>query len=321
MDPSTVQTLLLLAAFLLASAAVAAVVALQLQKQQKRIDDRIAFVTETHFPTATREIVRRTARRQTETVPVMHRLARIFGYDPTRKAQYPVKWWVILPASLLVARVLAALLAPLVGWIAMAAIPGATVLLSRWFYKICNDRRARLLFVQFPDALSTIVRGVRVGIPVRESMLSISRESPMPTCAEFQRVSERISLGAPLEEALYEMADRNPLPEYRFFATAIGLQAQTGGGLSETLENLADVIRRRVALRARAYALASEARTSIVILCALPIVTGIVISVLNPEYIAILFTTDSGRKVLAAAVISFSVGLAAMKYIVKKSLS
>jgi tight adherence protein B len=99
------------------------------------------------------------------------------------------------------------------------------------------------------------------------------------------------------------------------------LQAQTGGGLSETLENLADVIRRRVALRARAYALASEARTSIVILCALPIVTGIVISVLNPEYIAILFTTDSGRKVLAAAVISFSVGLAAMKYIVKKSLS
>jgi tight adherence protein B len=254
-------------------------------------------------------------------VPVLHRLAHIFGYDPGRKEQYPVKWWVVLPISFIVARLIAALMVPLVGWVAMADIPVVSVVLCRWFYKSCNDRRARLLFVQFPDALSTIVRGVRVGIPVRESMTSIARESPMPTSAEFQRISERISLGAPLEEALYEMADRNPLPEYRFFATAIALQAQTGGGLSETLENLADVIRRRVALRARAYALASEARTSIVILCALPIITGIAISITNPEYMAILFTTNDGRKVLAAAVVMFSVGLAIMKTIVKKSLS
>ncbi len=96
---------------------------------------------------------------------------------------------------------------------------------------------------------------------------------------------------------------------------------QTGGGLSETLENLAEVIRKRLALRARAYALASEARMSIMILCALPVVTGLVISVINPDYMRTLFHDPTGQKVLAAALISFSIGFGSMQIIVKKTLS
>ncbi len=90
----------------------------------------------------------------------------------------------------------------------------------------------------------------------------MAQDSEAPTSVEFGRLYDQVSIGTPLEDALREMAARNKLPEYRFFATALALQSQTGGGLTETLENLADVVRKRVALKARGYALAAEARTS-----------------------------------------------------------
>jgi len=227
----------------------------------------------------------------------------------------------VLPTSLLLAWLGAQLVLPLLGGIALVAAPAVGVMLSRTFYKICNDRRRQALYLQFPDALAMIVRGVRVGIPVRESMSAVAREIPEPTAGEFRMVAERVSLGAAVEDALYEMAERNDVAEYRFFATAIGLQAQTGGALSETLENLADVIRKRLALRARGYALASEARASIAILCALPVITGLALSAINPHYIAQLFNNETGRKVFGCAVLSFATGLTVMRQIVKKTLS
>jgi tight adherence protein B len=117
------------------------------------------------------------------------------------------------------------------------------------------------------------------------------------------------------------MGVRNSLPEYRFFAIAIGLQARAGGGLSETLENLADLIRKRLALQERGHAWSSEARTSALILGGLPVVMGIGLWLLNPAYMAVLFTTQMGHTILAAAVGSLSCGAFAMKTIIKKSLS
>ena len=87
-------------------------------------------------------------------------------------------------------------------------------------------------------------------------------------------MADQITLGVTLNEALQGLADRNDLPEYGFFATALALQSETGGTVTDTLERLAEVIRKRVALREHARALASEARTSIAILAALPVFTG-----------------------------------------------
>ena len=102
-----------------------------------------------------------------------------------------------------------------------------------------------------------------------------------------------------MEDALRDVAGRNQLPEYRFFATALTLQAQTGGGLSETLENLADVIRKRVAARKRAYALASEARTTTYVSWqASQFVTCGGLALLNPSYVALLFTDPTGNMIL-----------------------
>jgi tight adherence protein B len=117
------------------------------------------------------------------------------------------------------------------------------------------------------------------------------------------------------------MARRSKMAEYRFFATAISLQMQTGGALSETLENLADVVRKRVALKARAMALASEARTSAMVLAALPFVSGTALWVLNPDYIGKLFQPGLGQEIFSAAVLSLGLGLLVMRSLIRASLA
>ena len=129
------------------------------------------------------------------------------------------------------------------------------------------------------------------------------------------------SIGVPLEDALREMAARTELPEYRFFATALALQSQTGGGLSETLEGLADVIRRRLALKARGKALASEAQTSIYVLSSLPPVCGLVLSLMSPKYFGVLLHNPIGQHLLGASVGLLAFGWFVMRRMMRKSLS
>ena len=117
------------------------------------------------------------------------------------------------------------------------------------------------------------------------------------------------------------MAHHAGLPEYRFFATALTLQSKAGGALSGTLENLADMIRRRVAVKERAHALASEARMSIYVLTGLPVVVGGALALLSPQYIGVLISDPLGNKLLIAAVMLLGSGIGAMKFIVKKSVS
>ena len=99
-------------------------------------------------------------------------------------------------------------------------------------------------------------------------------------------------------QALHGLAARNELPEYGFFATALALQSETGGTVSDTLDRLAEVIRKRVALREHARALASEARTSIAILAALPVFTGTALALINPDYISTLIYRPPGTRCL-----------------------
>ena len=248
-------------------------------------------------------------------------LARLVAFDPSHQDEYPIRWWLVLPATLLFARLAVAFGQSLVGTTAFLALPLLWILLVRQFYRWCEHRRDRTLFEQFPDALSMLVRAVRVGIPVTEGIRSIAAECPNPTAREFAQVVDQITLGVTLEEALHELAMRNKVAEYGFFATALALQAETGGRVGDTLERLADVIRKRVALRDHARALASEARTSICILAALPLLTGIALAVITPDYIGILFFDPQGRRIFTIAVISFTIGIALMQTIVKRSLS
>lgn len=247
------------------------------------------------------------------------RLGVLFGYDFGTST--PIPWWGVLLVSLAVARGAAMLAAGLLGDWALVMVPPLWVGCSRMMFAHWQQHAATALLAQFPDALAMIGRAVRVGIPVTEAIRIAGRESPEPTGAILRGVADQIAIGISLETALKAAGDSTRLPEYRFFATALSLQQQTGGGLSETLENLGDVIRKRVAMRARGFALAAEARTSALVLSALPIVSGLMIYLMSPQYIGMLFTDPSGKSLLSIACGLLATGTVVMRLIIRKSLS
>jgi tight adherence protein B len=174
---------------------------------------------------------------------------------------------------------------------------------------------------QFPDALAIIVRCARVGVPVTDGIRVVARESPAPTGPEFARLSDEIAIGTPLDTALRASATRTGMPEYRFFATALTLQSQAGGGLSESLDMLAEIIRKRVALKARGYALTSEGRTSTVVLCAMPFLIVGMLLVLNPPYIMVMFTDPAGRKMLNVGILMLLTAIFVMRKMIRSTLA
>lgn len=247
-------------------------------------------------------------------------LAETIGHRPARAYFYPIRWWMVLLLCVPAARALVGLAAALAGDAALLAWPIAWLLLVRAVFSQFEQRRLGTLYRQLPDALAMIVRAARVGIPVTEAIRAVAREAPQPTATEFQELADRLSIGLPLGDALALTARQSGVPEYGFFATALILQNQTGGGLSETLDNLAEVIRRRVALRARAHALASEARTSAMILVALPMVAALALLLISPDYIRMLYADPGGQQIAATAIGMVVIGGLVMRSIIHRSL-
>ena len=294
----------------------------RLHRRSSRVRYRTFTVTEPHLRSGgegNSTLFRLTTALPTATA--LRQLSLLFGYDALLKQRYRLPWAVVVTVALILSVAAAYAGTSLIGIYAWLATPAAWVMVSRSYYKRCDSRLTQTLYKQFPDALATIVRSVRVGVPVSESIRTVAKEALQPTATEFGRVADQITIGVPLDEALRDLALRNQLPEYRFFATALSLQSQTGGGLTETLENLADTIRKRVAAKAKGNALAAEAKTSTYVLGALPIVMGGLIFIVNRAYILILFTDDSGRKLLFLAVGMLGTGFYAMRTIIRKSLS
>ena len=307
-------------AFLLVVLVASSWVLLRQDKEARLLHQRISVVATPYaratplFETARREAGPAGAGRFVTAV------SKLFGYNPVRKDQYPAKGPVVAFFTLIAAAVVCQLATSLAGPVARLAVPLLWVVLSRKTFGWFELRRAKVLYSQFPDALAMIVRAVRVGIPVTEAVRNVSKEALDPTATEFTILSDQLAIGVALEDALRYVAARNQLPEYRFFATALALQAQTGGGLSETLENLADVIRKRVGARKRAFALASEARMSTYILAALPFVAAGALALINPPYFMILFTEPAGNTVLEVAIGMLSTGVYVMRATIAKVL-
>nr|WP_321983199.1 type II secretion system F family protein [uncultured Lichenicoccus sp.] len=249
------------------------------------------------------------------------RLETLFGFRRERRLQYLQGFPHILAVSACLAAAVGFFALRILGPAGMLAAPALWIVLCRLYYRRCNRRRSETLFRQFPDALGMIVRAVRVGVPLGRSITLISEEAPDPTASEFRQLAEEMAVGLPLAEALRAMGARNELTEYRFFATVLSLQNQTGGGLAETLETLGDTVRKRVAARMRGHALAAEARASCYVLGGLPFVVGALLLVSNPTYMLVLFTTSSGLKLLGAAAASLGIGLTLMQQITNRSLA
>lgn len=292
------------------------------RKRNRRVRERLDLVSTPYARDHSLAAMgQSTATRPTAITQAITRAASLFGYDPANAKHYPVRWWIVLVVTLILARLIVQLFTVFAGTWSLLAVPGAWIMLTRFVFHWSEQRRANQLYMQLPDALAMIVRAVRVGIPLAEGIRAVAREAPAPTGPEFASLHDRVAIGVSLEDALREMAGRNHLTEYRFFATVISLQSQTGGGLAEALEGLADVIRRRLALKARGQALAAEAKTSIFILASLPFVSGGALAVLNPAYISRLIYDHGCEKVLIAAIVLLSSGLLVMRGMIRSAMS
>lgn len=318
---SPLLALLIGAGFVIGGVALGILAILQEQKQRRQYSDRLQLVAAPYIKVNPITEMGRGASRSARTVWILTAACRLFGYDPSHAEHYSLRWWLVVGLALIPARAAAQMVGIFAGSWSWLVVPVAWVLCCRWTFGWSEQRRRGVLYAQFPDALAMIVRAVRVGIPLGEGIHTVAREALPPTGPEFALLYDRIAIGVTLEDALHEMADRTGIPEYRFFATALALQGRTGGGLTEALEGLADVMRRRLALKARGLALAAEAKTSIGILAALPFVAGGALGVLNPHYIGRLFTDRGCQKVLLAAVVLFTSGLLVMRGMIRKALA
>ena len=300
---------------------ISALMVSQAQKQAERRNRRLAQVVDAHHRSIVLEVSAFAAQTETTKRPFQTKIAWIFGFDPERPALYPIRWWVIVLALLIVARLAEYIIADFLGRLAPLSIPVIWLILCHNVFSYFDNRRRQLLLYEFPDALAMLVRAIRVGIPVMEAIRNVARGAPPATAAGFARLVEQVSIGVPLDDALLELAKETSLAEYRFFATTLTLQNQTGGTLSDTLESLADVIRKRVALKAKGKAMTAEARTSSAVLAVLPVATGILLWVVSPQYIAVLFTDPQGKSMLGLAAIMLTAGILSIHTIIQKTLS
>jgi tight adherence protein B len=197
-------------------------------------------------------------------------------------------------------------MSPLLAIPVALAIPiGVAALVLR----IAKARYLTTFTNQLPEALDVFARGLRAGRPVSDSLAIVVENAEGPILREFTRCHSEICMGTTLHESLARLDQRIPTPEVSFFAVATALQAETGGNMIETMENLAEQLRERRKLRKKARALSSEARASAMILASLPFAVALAIGLLNGAYLEPLYGDPRGRIMSGAAIASISLGV------------
>ena len=192
------------------------------------------------------------------------------------------------------------------------------VLVVRGLFGWQQRRFAIQLFRQLPDAIQLVTSTVRSGLPVNEAFRTIAREMPQPTAGQFAIVCSELSLGRPPEEAVEDVYRRTQVAEYAMFAVTLAVQLKSGGSLAETLQNLGDTVSQRVALAARAKALAGRGDLFLTSTHISPLIVGGLLYATNPNNVDLLFSDPTGNKLLAYAVASVLIGAFVISWMVRR---
>ncbi|GEP10920.1 type II secretion system F family protein [Methylobacterium gnaphalii] len=246
------------------------------------------------------------AKKATTKITLETRLARA-GLDWSRQKFFVISALVGLVVGALVLIVSGDML---VG--AGAAFAGAFGL-PRWWLSFLQKRRVGKFVVELPNAIDVVVRGIRSGIPVGDCLRIIARESQEPVRSEFRMAIEAQTLGVPMSDAILKMYERVPVNDVNFFAIVIGIQAKSGGNLSEALSNLSRVLRERKKMVGKVQAMSMEAKASAAIIACLPFVVTLLTYLSSPDYISLLWTTQIGRLSLLGSAIWMVIGIFTMK--------
>jgi tight adherence protein B len=290
----------------------AAAISLWLDARERRINRRLAGALPASHPVNLPSI------RRLEAGSPSLLLHRVANYN----REIPYTWH---PTYVLVAGAIAAaailytnhLLGFSILYVSVAAAIAAIVVV-RGLFGWQQRRFARQLFRQLPDAIQLVTSTVRSGLPVHEAFRALARDMPQPTAGQFAIVCSEVNLGRPLEDAVQSVYRRTQVAEYAMFAVTLAVQLKSGGSLAETLQNLGDTVRQRVALAARAKALAGEVIFSSRALTISPLLGGGVLYAANPQTVDLLFTDPVGNKLLAYAVVSVLVGALVISWMVRR---
>jgi tight adherence protein B len=289
-----------------------AAMTLWLDARQRRIDRQLAIALPISHSASLPSI------RRLEVGSRWRFLHRLADYN----AEIAYAW---RPAYVLLAGVIAAaaifyansLLGFSILYVSLAAAIVA-IMVVRGLFGWQQRRVANQLFRQLPDAIQLVTSTVRSGLPVNEAFRSIAREMPQPTAGQFAIVCSELSLGRPPEEAVEAVYRRTQLVEYGIFAVTLAVQLKSGGSLTETLQTLGDTVSQRVALAARAKALAGEVIFSSRALSCAPFIVGGILYSMNPQSLDLLFYDPTGNMLLAYAVASVLIGHLVIRWMVRR---
>ncbi|WP_420140305.1 type II secretion system F family protein [Sphingomonas sp.] len=179
------------------------------------------------------------------------------------------------------------------------------------------ERRIARFLARFPDAIELLVRGLRSGLPISETLSLVGSEVPDPVGVEFRGIADRIRIGRTMEASLQETADRLPTPEFQFFVITLAIQRETGGNLAETLGNLADVLRKRLQMKLKVGAMSSESRASAYIIGALPFLVFLLIWYVSPGYMGAFFTDPRLTVALIGGLVWMAIGVLIMAKMIR----
>ncbi len=185
--------------------------------------------------------------------------------------------------------------------------------LPRWALSYLKKRREAAFLKALPDAVDVIVRGIKAGLPLFESIKVVAADAPEPLKGEFLAIIETQAIGMPLGDACARLFDRMPVPEANFFGIVIAIQQKSGGNLSEALGNLSKVLRDRKKMAEKIQAMSMEAKASAGIIGSLPPIVMLLVYLSTPDYISLLWTHPTGQLMLVGCVIWMSIGIFVMK--------
>jgi len=190
---------------------------------------------------------------------------------------------------------------------------GAGLGLPRWLLGYLKKKREKAFLKALPDAVDVIVRGIKAGLPLFESIKVVAADAPEPLRSEFLAIIETQTIGMPLGEACARLYERMPVPEANFFGIVVAIQQKSGGNLSEALGNLSKVLRDRKKMGEKIQAMSMEAKASAGIIGSLPPIVMLLVWMTTPDYIALLWTERLGQFMLLCCVTWMTIGVLVMK--------
>jgi tight adherence protein B len=182
-----------------------------------------------------------------------------------------------------------------------------------WILSYLKKRREARFLKFFPDAVDVIVRGIKAGLPLLDSLRALASDAQEPVKSEFRAIVDTQTIGMPVGEACAKLYERVPLSEANFFAIVISVQQKAGGNLSEALGNLSRVLRDRKKMKAKIAAMSMEAKASALIIAALPVAVTAIVYITSPAYIELLWTQPLGQLMLVACLVWMTIGVLVMR--------